>query len=287
MILALTPCPCLDRVLHLERPLRRGALHRVARVEALAGGKGLNLVRAVVRLGGEALAVAPLGGVWGEALLGLAREEGLPLRPLPGTGGRACHVLADPKGVTEVYEPCPPVPEGFLEAAARLAAEGGVRVLSGSLPKGLPPEALLEAFRPFAVDSLQAFPKALELGVDLVKPNRKELAALLPGPPLRAARALHRRYGVGVLASLGEAGALYAGPEGAFLARGPRREGNPVGSGDTFLGAFLLARERGEPLPKALAFAVAAAAANVGRGGGRVDREEVAALLKEVEVVEA
>jgi fructose-1-phosphate kinase PfkB-like protein len=108
MILALTPCPCLDRILHLEGRLEPHALHRVRLVEEVPGGKGLNLVRAVRRLGGEALALAPLGGYLGERVLALAQEEGLPLLPLPGRAGRACQILWDGEGATEVYEPCPP-----------------------------------------------------------------------------------------------------------------------------------------------------------------------------------
>ncbi len=287
MIQSLTPCPCLDRILSLSQRLRRGRLHRVQEVEELAGGKGLNLARAVVRLGGEAEAVAFLGGYVGARVRELAAEEGLPLVALEAERTRACQILSDPSATTEVYEPCPPAGRGLLDQVAPVVRPEALRVLSGSLPPGLPPEELLAVFRPHAVDSLQAFAPALALGVPLIKPNRAELRSLVPGRPLEAGRRLFRRYGVALLVSLGEEGLLYVGKEGSYRAFAPRRPGNPVASGDTLLGAFLLARERGEGLVGALRFAAAAAAANVGRGGGRVSPEEVARLLPQVEVEEA
>lgn len=282
MILALTPCPCLDRTLEVPH-LRPGALHRPKVASERAGGKGLNLARAVVRLGGEALAVAPLGGWTGAHLRRLARREGLPLLGLPGPATRLCHILLHPEGPTELYEPCPGQGRRVLRRMAEVLPQG-FRVLSGSLPPGVEPLEALRLLRPFAVDSSSAFAAALEAGVGLVKPNRAELAALRPGDPLEAARGLFQETGVRILASLGEEGAVYAGPEGLYRAQGPRREGNPVGSGDALLGGFLWAWERGEPLERALALGVAAGAANVGRGGGEVDPEEVAALAQEVEV---
>jgi 1-phosphofructokinase len=279
MILALTPCPCLDRILHLEGRLEPHALHRVRLVEEVPGGKGLNLVRAVRRLGGEALALAPLGGYLGERVLALAQEEGLPLLPLPGRAGRACQILWDGEGATEVYEPCPP---WALEGLPPL--DEGVKVVAGSLPPGLSPEALLEAFRPQAVDSAALFPAALQARVGLIKPNREELRRLAPGEPLEAALRLHRAHGTALLVSLGGEGALYVGEEGVYRAKGPLRWGNPVGSGDTLLGVFLWQRALGKPLEEVLALGVAAATANVGRGGGRIAPEEVATLLQEVEV---
>lgn len=288
MIVAFTPCPCLDRTLVLEE-LRPGKLHRPLRVVERAGGKGLNLVRAVVRLGGEAVALAPLGGWSGAEVRRLAKGEGLPLMALRGPRTRLCHILLPPDGPTEVYEPCPPMGERGLARMVQLAPQG-LRVLSGNLPPGLDPEAAVRIFRPYAVDSSPAFAKALglaHLGVGLIKPNREELARLHPGPPQEAAEALHRTSGVRVLASLGGEGVVYAGPEGVWRARGPGREGNPVGSGDTLLGAFLLGLRAGWPLGETLAFAVAAATANVGRGGGDVSLVEVRALVPAVEVVRA
>lgn len=285
MIVAITPCPCLDRVLRLEA-LQPGTQSRPHPVAERAGGKGFNLVRAVVRLGGKAVAVSPLGGWAGREVRRLAEAEGLPLRVLSGPRTRLCHILLHPGGPTELYEPCSPVRPAFWRRLEE-AIPPGLRVLSGSLPGGANPNEVLRLFRPYAVDSAAAFGAALDaasLGVELIKPNRHELALLHPGSPLQAVWELHQRSGLRVLASLGEEGAVYAGPEGAWWAIPPLREGNPVGAGDTLLGAFLLATERGLPPERALAFATAAGTASVGRGGGEVEPQEVEALLPKVEV---
>lgn len=285
MIVAFTPCPCLDRLVLLE-DLKPGHLHRPQAVEERAGGKGLNLVRSVVRMGGQALAVAPLGGWSGGRIRRLAGAEGLPLLVIKGRTSRLCHILLHPGGPTEIYEPCPPMTKGVLRRMAE-AAPSGIRVLSGSLPRDWDPREVIESLRPYAVDSGPAFPVVLrerDLGVGLIKPNRQELAALHPGPPLEAAIALNRAHGVRVLASLGPEGAVYAGPEGVWVARGPTLQGNPVGSGDALLGGFLLAQSRGLSIPESLAYGVAAGTANLVRGGGYLDPTRVAALLREVEV---
>lgn len=285
MIVAFTPCPCLDRVLVLDE-LRPGGLHRPQVVVERAGGKGLNLVRAVIRLGGDAVALAPLGGWSGAEIRRLAKEEGLPLRVLRGPKARLCHIFLFPGGPTEVYEPCPGLNARQLARMVHLAPKG-LTVLSGNLPPGFEPKQALQILRPFAVDSGPAFAEALglaHLGVGLIKPNRVELAGLYPGPPQEAAEAIYRASGVRVLASLGEEGAVYAGPEGVWRAWGPIRRGNPVGSGDTLLGAFLLGLEAGWSFGEVLAFAVAAATANVGHGGGDVSLAEVRELLSRVEV---
>lgn len=279
MIWVWSLCPCLDRILYLDS-LKINQLNRPRAVEEVAGGKGLNLLRAHRALGGEGRAFLPLGGWAGEAIRALASQEGLPLAPFSGPPNRLCHILVHGKKATEVYEPCPPLRAYWRPAPP----EDGLGVLSGSLPPDLSPEEVLEALRPFAVDSASAFAKALELRVGLIKPNREELARLQPGPPLEAARRLFRRYGVRILASLGRKGAFLVGPEGTFWASLPPKEGNPVGSGDALLGGFLAVWVQGGDSERALRYGVAAGWSNVGRGGGRILREEVEEVQWQVRV---
>jgi fructose-1-phosphate kinase PfkB-like protein len=76
MILCLTPNPAIDRTLYLET-LRPGEVQRAGNVLVAAGGKGLNVARAIRTLGGNPLCMGLIGGHAGNLLEDLAKGEGL------------------------------------------------------------------------------------------------------------------------------------------------------------------------------------------------------------------
>jgi len=293
MIVALTPSPALDRTVHVPRPLRPGALNRVGSARETAGGKGMNVVRAVHRLGGEAVGAVPLAGENGRTFAARAGSEGL--RILVGeaeTETRCCTIVTheEPAHPTEINEPGSVVCEGAWRELLRSVAElqPDVVVVSGTMPPGTEPLRLLETLTSFVpaqqivVDgSGETLAAALQLGVKLVSPNTAELeqfcrAAGWAERGRAAAARVHATYGVEVLLSDGQNGAGWFGGS-TWWARLERPvAGNPIGSGDTLLGAFLLrllsasepAGGVASPAADALRFAVAAAAANVRAGGG-------------------
>ena len=296
-IVALTPNPALDRTLWLERALEPGTLHRVRRVREAAGGKGVNLARAVAALGGHPVVAGPVAGFNGRKFRALLRRERLAgaLTEVPGETRECTIVVGGSRHPTEINEAGPVVDEAVWRALISTLPEGRL-VVAGSLPPGLDAGAFGELLAglpgPVTVDAHgAALIAALEAGAELVKPNRRELqeaARLLDpstdaGDPLDTANLLHRRFGARVLATLGEEGALLVGEE-RWHARAPRVEAsNPIGSGDCLLGAFLWAEEAGEPTERALALAVAAGADNARRGGGgTVDGDAVRSLASAV-----
>jgi 1-phosphofructokinase family hexose kinase len=300
-IIALTPNPALDRTLTLGRGLEPGTLHRVTHVREAAGGKGVNLARAVAALAasdpagdpaqGDAHAgvvapgvvvAGPLAGFNGRKFRSLLEAEGLAGTLTEVTGEtRECTIVLDGGAhPTEINEAGPEVDEAAWRALLAKLPEGRLAV-SGSLPPGTPPATfaalLADLPRPVVVDAHgPALLAALEAGAELVKPNRRELAEAAsalgltsPDDPLAAAEALQRRYGARVLVTLGEDGALLVCGRERWLAHAPRVDVvNPVGSGDCLLGAFLWAEDAGEPAERALALGVAAGADNARRGGG-------------------
>ncbi|MEJ2292359.1 MAG: hexose kinase [Deinococcales bacterium] len=296
-IVALTPNPALDRTLWLDRALEPGALHRVQRVREAAGGKGVNLARAVAALGGSPVVAGPVAGFNGRKFRALLQREGIAgaLTEVAGETRECTIVLGGAGHPTEINEAGPDVDEDAWRELLAALPEGRL-VVAGSLPPGIAPSAFGELLAalpdPLTVDAHgPALVAALEAGAELVKPNRRELgevAQLLGlGPdghdPLDTAVELRRRYGVRVLATLGEEGALLVA-EQRWRAHAPRVEAtNPIGSGDCLLGAFLWAEETGEPPERALALAVAAGADNARRGGGgTVDGEAVRSLATAV-----
>src|SRR5260370_85143 len=85
MILTVTLNPCLDKSLFVPRNVPIESL-RPARVVDLAGGKGVNVARALAGLGEPAEALMPLGGYPGAEVAALARQEGLQPLVVPIAG---------------------------------------------------------------------------------------------------------------------------------------------------------------------------------------------------------
>ena len=272
----LTPNLALDRTLELSGALTPEALHRVGRVREVAGGKGVNVARALRTLGAEVTVAGFLGGFNGQKFRHLLAQEGL-TGLFGGVEGetRECHILLDGRvHPTEVYENGPFVTPDDLRDLAERLPEGRL-IVSGSLPRGLTADAFRAFLRelphkPVVDSSGEALRAALEAGVALVKPNRAELGSLLPvsGEGVAEARLLYGRYGVPILLSLGAKGAAYVAEQTLVVPAPEVEVRNPVGSGDCLLAAFVWARTEGWSLEDALRLGVAAGAENAVRGGG-------------------
>lgn len=275
-VVAFTPNLAVDRTLRLDRPLSPGSLHRVRERRERAGGKGVNLARAVRELGGDVVVAGFLGGWNGKKFRALLDDEGVPgvFAQVEGET-RECHALLGDEGhPTEINEAGTEVSVAhWRDLVARLPA--GEVVISGSLPPGIGAETFAALLRelpePPTVDaSGAALEAALSAEVALVAPNRAELAALLnrDSVTVHDAVTFYGTRGVPLLLSLGAEGAAFVG-ERSYLAHAPAVEAdNPVGSGDCLLGAFLWAREQGADLRDALRWGVAAGSDNARRGGG-------------------
>ena len=151
--------------------------------------------------------------------------------------------------------------------------------MSGSVPAGLPKTAwakLVSTVRaegvPVVLDSSGA---PLEHAVraatkpTVIKPNVDEISQLVghrvasTSEVVDAARRLHGAGIRDVIVSLGGDGAVLVTDEGAFRGSSPAITVlNPVGSGDTLVGAYAVAMERGLPAPERLRYAMSRATAN-------------------------
>ncbi len=65
MIFTLTLNPSLDRYLYVDE-LKEDDTMRVKKVEDYAAGKGIDVSRVIKELGGNSIAISPLGGENGE-----------------------------------------------------------------------------------------------------------------------------------------------------------------------------------------------------------------------------
>ncbi len=266
MIVTVTPNPALDLTYHLDA-LHVGDTQRVAPARVRAGGKGINVARVLHAQGHLAGVVAPVGGPTGEILRSDLVDGGLRhhLLPVRSTIRRTVAIVT-PAETTNLNESGAPLADEEWDALLALAAtalaesDGGTRVLvcSGSMPLDAPVDVVARLIRVArdagAVSIVDTsgphLLAAAEAGADILKPNEKELHAALPdaGDALSAARALARRSGGVVYASLGADGLLRVPARGGALHGRLRRTltGNTTGAGDAAVAAIAAAVAAGE-----------------------------------------
>ncbi|WP_062389314.1 1-phosphofructokinase [Demequina iriomotensis] len=289
MIVTLTPNPSVDRAVTLAA-LERGEVNRATDVRVDAGGKGVNVARAITAQGGEAIAVLPVGGPEGHLLEELLDAAGVPRRSVPVRGSARMNIsVLEPDGTTtKLNEPGPVLDaDETAELLATAAAVAGATwvVGCGSLPPGAPEDLyarlIADARRAgvrVAIDSSGApLAAAVASTPDLIKPNHEELAELvghpLPtlGDVLAAARDLVSHGIATVAVSLGADGALLVDRDHAVHARATI--GAPVstvGAGDCMLAGLLHGLSRGLPSADSLSEGVLWGAAAVTLPGSRV-----------------
>jgi 6-phosphofructokinase 2 len=266
------------------------------------GGGGINIGRAIHKLGGEAVVYYPAGGATGQALRELLDREGLDHHAIPIGGWTRINGAVLDESTRQQYRFIAPGPElsdgewqRCLDEVAGIRPAPGYVAASGSLPPGVPDDfyarlargARAAGSRVVLDTSGAALALALAGGVYLVKPSLRELSQLA-GRELRAepeqcefARHLVQSgQSEVVVLSLGADGALMVWAEGSARLRPPPVVvQSTVGAGDSMLAGILLALVRRESLTAAFRFGVAAATASVmNPGTGLCDREQTERL---------
>jgi 1-phosphofructokinase len=296
-VVTLTANPSLDRTLTLPAPLRRGEVARLGASTTEAGGKGVNVARAVAAAGAEVVCVVPAGS--GDPFVGRLHALGLRLATVPVAAPvRTNYTLTEPDGTTtKLNEPGHPLDEQALDALARVLHERAVGAawvaMSGSLPPGTPDDWYAQLVRSLrdtgariAVDTSEERLVALlgagtDAAPDLLKPNLEELAQVtgttesaLAGDPDAVLAAVGRLHDHGVrevLLTLGADGALLSTADGVWTASPPPiTVRSTVGAGDSSLAGYLLASLAGAPADERLRSAVAYGAASASLPGSAV-----------------
>lgn len=309
MILTVTLNAAIDRTVAVPS-FRQGHRHRAVETSTVAGGKGVNVARALKLLGQPVIATGLAGGPTGARLMERLAEESI-LTAFTWIGGESRTNLAviDPTSgeQTEINERGPEVGpdelERFVEKLLYLARGARLCVIAGSQPPSVPAsfsarmvselkelgvETILDAEGEPLIAGLRAGPAAVtpnaseaEGAVDHEFNDREDLLAGLQSLiELGAGEAVITRD-VGCVAS------LLDGPDRrTYEVIAPKLEPiASVGSGDAFLAGFVAARFDDQPPDEALRFGVACGAESTQHfGAGTIDREEVDRLASRVEV---
>ena len=309
MIVTVTLNAAMDRTLSVPN-FQVGHRHRATRGLASAGGKGINVARALKRLGVPVVCTGLAGGRSGTLIVEDLTNEGIlndfvRIRDESRTSIAVLDPIANTS--TEINEWGPEVDEDELamlrEKLAYLTQGAEFVVFAGSLPRGVDAgiyaELIREANRRQVLTVLDAAGEALRLGIAaepyLVSPNVAEAEGLV-GHEFNDDEDL--AGGLDEIAARGARNVLITVETGCYtLVREDREEHrvraiaprlepvSTVGSGDTLVAAFLAARMAGRSVDEAVRNAVAAGAASVlETGPGRFDPREVARLTALVTV---
>ncbi len=307
-IVTVTLNPALDVWASTELVEPERKLH-CTDTELTAGGGGINVSRALRRLGVDAPAVFPCGGSTGALLRDLLTDEGTAVEPV-AVAGTTRESLAVRETATGRYFrfvlPGQPVTDAELSscvaAVRRIVVPGAWAVISGSLPSGVGAGHIVdvmaaaeEAGAHVVVDtSGPALDLAARHGAFLLKPSLNELRRHCRGALatetaiIAAARALLALGPTGaVLVSLGPAGALLVRDEPpALLYHAPIVPVvSAVGAGDSLVAGVVYGLERGLNLEEATRWGIAAgSAATLAPDHTLCDRNEVVRLLPMVRV---
>jgi 1-phosphofructokinase/tagatose 6-phosphate kinase len=311
VILTVTLNAAIDRTVAVPS-FRQGHRHRAVEASTMAGGKGVNVARALKLMDLPVIATGLAGGPTGARLMERLAEESI-LTDFTWIGGESRTNLAvvDPTTgeQTEINERGPEVQTGelerFLDKLLYLARGARICVIAGSQPPSVP-----GSFAARMVSELKA------LGTETILDTEGEplIAALRAGPAVvtpnvsEAEGAVGHEFidaedmalGLQSLVELGAGEAMVTRAEGcvASVLDGPERRSyevkapalepvSTVGSGDAFVAGLTAARFDDRPPQECLRFAVACGAESTQHfGAGTVDPTEIERLASRVEISE-
>ncbi len=309
MILTVTLNAAIDRTVAVPN-FRLAHRHRAVESRTVAGGKGINVARALNRLGRPVIATGFAGGPTGMRMIEQLRDEAV-LTDFTRIAGetRINMAVIDPTSgeQTEINERGPAVSPEEVEAFATrlgyLAGGAKICVIAGTLPPGAGADLYARLVKELAERDVtvvldaegEAMLAGLRAGVAVVTPNEREAEELV-GQEFADRQDL--AHGLSELLRLGAGEAAITRPDGCVAAIGQGSERrlvevrtepldpvSTVGSGDAFLAGYVAARYDGRPADECLAYGVACGAESTQHfGAGMVDRNQVERLLGEVHV---
>jgi 1-phosphofructokinase family hexose kinase len=311
VILTVTLNAAIDRTMAVPN-FRQGNRHRSVESRTVAGGKGINVARALALLGRPVLATGLAGGPTGQRLVEELGEEAI-LHDLTSIAEESRINLAviDPTSgeQTEINERGPEVTaqevDSFLDRLDYLARGATICVLAGSLPPGVDVDLYARIVRELRERDVTVLLDAdgepmragVRAGPSAITPNVLEAEELVghefEGPGDLAS-------GLAQLLELGAGEAIVTRTEGCIAAVGeasertfyevrtePLEPVSSVGSGDAFLAGYVAARYDGAPPDECLAFGVACGAESTQHfGAGSVDPDQVERIRGDVQVRE-
>ncbi len=294
-IVTLTMNPAIDATCEVENVKSEDKL-RTSAPSYEPGGGGINVSRAIRKLGGESRAIYPEGGFKGNLLRKLIEDEGVTHTPVEFEGMTRENLTVNESSSKAQYRftmPGPEVGRDVQERCLEALVEGEapeIIVASGSLPRAVDEDFYArvackakELGAKLVVDT-KGLPlyRAVEQGVYMIKPNMREVNDLT-GEEIDSEEKLIRLAGEifdkkraeVIVISLGAGGALFIHDGKVRPIRTPTVPiRSKVGAGDSMVAGMVLKVVEGWDAWNAAVYGVAAGAAAVQTPGTELCRRE-------------
>ncbi len=299
-ITTITFSPCIDKstsvpVLIPEKKLKC----KGPKLEP--GGGGINVARAIKKLGGEAIAIFPSGGYTGKYFNRLMEREGVPSVIIETANETRENIIVLDESSGNQYRFGMPGTElreeewkECLKAVENISPAEFI-IASGSLPPGVPHGIYAQLAKiarsidaKFIVDtSGEALKQAVDEGVYLLKPNLGELSALVGKKELQpdevseiAMNIIRKGKCEVMMVSMGASGAmLITGAGIEMITSPPVIKKSTVGAGDSMVAGISFFLSLGKSNSEAARYGVACGTAATMNHGTELCRKEDADRL--------
>lgn len=303
-IITLTINPSLDKSTHFNSLIAEQKI-RCEKPRYDAGGGGINVSKAIAKLGGSSTCVFTSGGSSGEMLEELITKEGLESTVIKTKSWTRENFIAFENATKSQYrfgfpgnEISDDEKDKILQTISNFDAE--YLVISGSLNEGLPTDfyqkiaenAKASGIKVIVDTSGESLRKVLESGVYLIKPNIGELAKLigvdhleLPEVEKAAKQLISNKSAEIVVVSLGPEGAILVTKDETHLVKAPKVEKkSTVGAGDSMVGGMVWALSQNKSLKEVIQIGVCCGtAATMNEGTQLFKVEDVKKLIREIQ----
>lgn len=267
------------------------------------GGGGINVARAIKKLGGDATAIYPAGGYTGKFLEILMEKEGVPSLIIETRNHTRENLIVLDTSTNQQYRFGMPGPElledEWKSCLQKIKELDDIEfiVASGSLNPGMP----LDIYARIAVIAKEKNAKlivdtsgeplkhAANAGLYLIKPNLGELSSLVGKEEINAEMVddvalelIEKGKCEIVVVSMGAAGAMLVSKNEVIHMVPPTvRKRSTVGAGDCMVAGIVLSLARGLNLKEALRYGIASGtAATMNPGTELAKLEDVEKLYK-------
>ncbi len=277
-IITITFSPCIDKSTTVSEVIPEKKL-RCGTTKMEPGGGGINVARAIIKLGGDATAIFPSGGYTGKFFNHLLELEKVPSIIIETDHETRESLTVLDQSTNNQYRfglPDHGLNEnewGRCLKAVEESKDVEFIVASGSLPPGVPLDiygrlakiAKNKNAKLIVDTSGEALSHAVSEGVYLIKPNLGELSSLVGKDRIEIenvesiAREIIQKDGCEIIViSLGESGAMLVTSTEAFRAKAPDvPHKSSVGAGDSMVAGIVYSISKGWKMEQALQYGVA------------------------------
>lgn len=302
-IVTITLSPTIDKSTSVEKLMPD---HKLPCEPAVfePGGGGINVSRALQKLNINSVAIFPSGGITGQLLEKLLKEERISCQPIFTENMTRQNFIVVDRSTGEQYRFGMPAvalhqkeEREIISAIKQLSPKPKFIVISGSIPPGMHDDFIAKVARIARQDdaklivdtSGEALKHAVEEGVYLLKPNQSELGKLTgiktedEESVMKAARQIIDRGKCEIIVvSMGEVGACVVTKDYSELIPAPQvTKRSTVGAGDSMVAGLVYGCEKGLDISRMARMGIACGSATTMNPGTELFKRDDAMRLYE------